>query len=85
LSKEIDEIGQSFGKEGLRFLFLFKTIKQRVQQEFERDDRKQPKDAILNDICAKAAKELLTCTQETPTEEQIGEAIVALKAKLKRC
>jgi hypothetical protein len=79
--KFISEMSQQFGKDGIRFLFLFKTMKMKVIQELQKEKRKLPNEAILNDVCAKAALELLIKSEKTPSEARISEALQTLKEK----
>ena len=85
MSEEIiDEIGQPFGKEGLRFLFLFKIIKQQVREELKVEGKTQPNEKLLNEICAKAAEEFLTNNEQAPTREEISKSISRLRCKLEQ-
>ena len=82
--RAIIDIGQPFGKEGLRFLVLFKTIKLAIVQQVQKEKEKQLSDVILNKICAEVTRELLIESEGTPSEAQIGEVVQRLKEELKR-
>lgn len=78
----IEKIVQGFEREGLRFLFLFKTIKEQIQNELKKEGKSLPNEAILNKICAETAKELLIDSEQTPTKEEISKVLQCLKEKL---
>lgn len=79
---QMDKLINDFGKGGLRFLFLFKVFKQRLQDELKREGGNFRDESKLNQICANATRELLINDEETPTEEEISKMLQCLKEKL---
>jgi hypothetical protein len=80
----IDEIIRKNGKDGLRFLLLFKAIKSQVYYQLKKQKISiSENDDMLNQVCAFAAKRLLVQNDETPTEELIT-ALVSKLANLKQ-
>ncbi len=76
---QIDKVVDAFGQEGLRFLCLFKLIKEQVQQELKREKRTCPNEDVLNVQCAKITKELMMTSKKTPTNEEIKQKVEILK------
>lgn len=74
----LNKIVQDFGKDGLRFLFLFKTLKQNVQDELKREGKRPPNEDVINEICVQTAQKLLEAGRETPTENQIRQIVLKL-------
>jgi len=75
----MDRIVHDFGKDGLRFFFLFKILKSQVKDELKKQHLRLPNDAILNKVCAETANELLIADKGQPTEDAINE--IALKLR----
>ena len=70
---------QTYGKDGLRFLLLFKSIKVQVKNKLLKQEVSiLENDEELNQICAFAAKKLLVQCTEKPSEE----LIITLVSKL---
>jgi len=82
--KNINRIVESMGRDGLRFVFVFKIIKDHVQKELTQEGKPQPAESVLNRICADASKEILISSESTPSEKQINEAIINVKKRLKK-
>lgn len=75
----MDRIVKDFGRDGLRFLFLFKTLKSQVQDELKRERKSLPNETTLNEVCAETANKLLKAGKEQPTEDEIREIIRKLR------
>jgi len=70
---------QTYGKDGLRFLLLFKSIKVQVKNKLLKQEVSiSENDEELNQICAFAAKKLLGQGNEKPSVE----LIITLVSKL---
>lgn len=74
--EKMGAIVENYGKNGLRFLFLFKIVKNEVQSHIYGID-----DSVVNAECAKLAEQLLVADKETPTEEEIRRIIENLNEK----
>lgn len=77
---EMDEIVKEYGKNGARFLILFKLLKTRVISDFR---RKYPQISLnedeVNQICAEKTRALLKLGKENPTEAEIKELLLRLQ------
>ena len=75
----MDKIVQDFGRDGLRFLFIFKTLKTQVQDEWKRKHKGPLNEVILNKVCAETTKKMLKSGKEQPTEDEIKDVIRKLR------
>ncbi|MCW3983148.1 MAG: hypothetical protein NWE96_04050 [Candidatus Bathyarchaeota archaeon] len=79
----IDKIADNFNQDGLRFLLVFKTVKQEVQNECIRENLSLPDEEKLNIACAKITKQLLLSSAKTPSTLEIKHKVDKYKEKLK--
>lgn len=75
----VDKIIKEFGRDGIRGLFFFKTIKLQVQNELRKQGEFLRNEDMLNQVCAEAAKKLLLAGKEQPSKDEISEILHKLK------
>lgn len=77
---KMDEIIKEYGKDGIRFLILFKLLKTRVISDLSRKYPQIPlNEDVVDKICAKKARYLLELGKERPTEAEIKELLLRLR------
>lgn len=79
--EQIGDIIRNYDKDGLRFLLLFKMIKDGVQEQLKKNLSKEGDQDIIDMICAEAAWKLLKITRGSPTKEQIEQVLEDLEKK----
>jgi len=79
---KINELIKGYGPEGLHLLFIFKTLKNDVIKELNKefgDINLQQNEDELNEICMSIAKEIMKRCDDSPNEEDIKKVLLALK------
>lgn len=79
----IDKITNNLHQDELRFLIVFKTIKQEIQKECLREKLILPNEARLNQECAEITKELMFSKVKTPSCLKIKQKVERYKEKLR--
>jgi len=73
---EIDDLIQKHGKDGVRLLFLFKTLKTYVEESIEKNHSTvRIEEETLNRLCIQKAQELVKLKKESPTERDFKELL----------
>jgi hypothetical protein len=75
--EKLDRIIQEHGKEGLRFLFLFKILKSQTEAELKKRNL-TANQTILDDVCAEAADKLLLHGKKKIDETTLREILLKL-------
>jgi hypothetical protein len=78
--EEMDKIVQEYGRDGLRFLFLFKILKSQIEVELKKQAC-SAKDSDINQVCAEAASKLLVSGEDKPTENALEKILSRLKGQ----
>jgi hypothetical protein len=79
--ERLAKFAREHSKEELRLLVLFKQIKTKVEEELKRRSI-QIDDAILNQVCADKAAELLPPDRDI-TPEELEKLVEAVRARTK--
>jgi hypothetical protein len=78
---ELEVLMKEYGKNGVRLLFLFRLLKLRVTMFLQKHHPDWRYDAdFLNQLCMLKAYDLLKYGKDEPTEKDIEELLMKLKA-----